>query len=244
MIEATRKDDTLEMRAPSALGATSEVVKAFREFVGQQGVAAGEGGMVLVVRELVNNAIEHGHKRDESKTVRIRVEHLSGTRFKLIVSDEGDGFDVDSAEFAMSDDPDQLRSRGLALVNVFADEISFNETGNEVTVYMTAPTETEYRITNEDGLKIIHPTGDITAETSETFRATLLDLIEAGESDYRFDLTAVDDIDSISLSIFVIFANMARKKFENPVLELSGANKDIKNLFELTRLTQSYTILD
>jgi len=49
--------------------------------------------IAIAVVEAVTNAIVHGNKCDESKTVRMRIEWEPGM-FALTVHDEGEGFDL------------------------------------------------------------------------------------------------------------------------------------------------------
>jgi len=163
-------------------------------------------------------------------------------RFKMVVEDEGEGFDYQDIQLSMPDDPNQIRNRGLSLANAFSDQLEFNEKGNLITSYITIRPETVFNVTDDGNRKIIKPTGDITAETAEQFRTLLLNLLNDGHSRYCFDLSDVQDIDSIALSIFVIFSNMVSDRFPDAKLEIIDMSKDIVNLFRMTRLDQNYRI--
>ena len=88
----------------------------------------------LILDELLRNAIKHGNKNDKSKVIKIEV-YLDNSRFKLVVEDEGNGFDyckyleksVDAGRFAGS-------GRGLLMVINYAEKIDFNKKGNRVEV--------------------------------------------------------------------------------------------------------------
>jgi CheY-like chemotaxis protein len=59
--------------------------------------------------------------------------HVSPEELRLLVRDEGPGFDV--VPVADSDDPSALArvgGRGLVLMRTFMDEVTYNDTGNEV----------------------------------------------------------------------------------------------------------------
>lgn len=67
---------------------------------------------------------------------RLRVEvHLNATETRFVVSDEGPGFDA-----ALLPDPtepdflDRPSGRGVLLMRSFMDDVTFNQTGNEVTL--------------------------------------------------------------------------------------------------------------
>ncbi|MGE4503970.1 MAG: ATP-binding protein [Desulfovibrionaceae bacterium] len=239
MMQVDRDEERLRFEMGSELHAVDKVIDETKAFVRDRGVEDA-GGLVLVMRELLNNAIEHGNGKDASKQVTGAVEVVAPRRFKITVTDQGKGFDHQELVLRMSDDPTQLRSRGLPLVNAYSDELVFNEAGNEVSVYVTVPEETAFATGERDGVRVISPSGDITASVAERFRSLLVELLDAGDRRFRFDLSRVQDIDSITLSIFVIFSNMLEKIGDDHLLEVSGANGDIEDVFNLTRLTNKY----
>jgi anti-sigma regulatory factor (Ser/Thr protein kinase) len=103
-------------------------------------------GLVLAIHELVSNAIEHGCRLDPALCVDIamvRTERL----IIVHVRDDGAGFSLGSIQHAaVSNPPDQplqhteLRSQmglrpggfGIMLVKQVADELIYDEDGNEV----------------------------------------------------------------------------------------------------------------
>jgi len=88
----------------------------------------------ICVDELLHNALIHGNDLDESKkiTVRMVFEH---ERFTLQVEDEGAGFDYRAVLSTFRENPETLPAkRGLFIVNYLMDGLSFNQTGNQVTM--------------------------------------------------------------------------------------------------------------
>jgi anti-sigma regulatory factor (Ser/Thr protein kinase) len=97
-------------------------------------------------RELLMNAIEHGAGRDPSKTV--RVDYVRTAKFMIYkILDPGEGFSLNRLPHAaISNQPDapyqhcEVRDRlglrpggfGILLTRHLADELIYNEKGNEV----------------------------------------------------------------------------------------------------------------
>jgi len=120
--------------------------------------------------------------------------------------------------------------------------VEFNETGNQVIVYISISIETGFNLIQENGWQNIMPTGDITAGAANNFRKLLVKLADQGHRKYRFDLKQVEDIDSVGLSIFIIFAKMLDKQDAEKQLVIINAIKPMIELFNMTRLDKIYDI--
>ena len=68
-------------------------------------------------------------------------------------------------------------------------------------------------------------------------------LLEEGVTKFRFDFSAVEDIDSVSLSVLIVFSKMVSKK-EDWNLQLINLNADLRNLFKMTRVDRIYDVLE
>lgn len=93
------------------------------------------GNVLIAVTEAVNNAIIHGNKNDVSLNVGVSVFDAP-VSFCFNVSDTGNGFDYDSLPDPTS--PENLEKengRGVFLMRNLADEVVYNESGNQVFVY-------------------------------------------------------------------------------------------------------------
>jgi len=70
----------------------------------------------FVLREVLNNAVEHGNRFDEAKKINITVDY-DPPKIVFIVQDEGDGFSMD--EDHVSQDVNYVlreRNRGMQLI--------------------------------------------------------------------------------------------------------------------------------
>lgn len=127
--------DSKELTIPSS----TEQVYQLESFVAslQQWVGFDDevyAQIMMALSEAVTNAIIHGNKEDEEKTVHILAHDLNG-KLSISVKDEGEGFDPQAI-------PDPLKEenllkeggRGVFLMNQFADEVDFSENGSKLTL--------------------------------------------------------------------------------------------------------------
>jgi len=198
----------------------------------------------IVLRELIINGIEHGNKSDASKTVNCKVSKIGNLRYNIEVEDEGDGFDYSNLDFNMPENPEQHRSRGFPLVNTLADQIDFSEQGNKVNVIFSFYSEAKFTVSNENNILTITPSGNITSSVADSFRVVLLESLESNNENIVLDFKEVEDLDSISLSLLITYAKMFNRKFSDAQIKVIHANKDIKDLFTLTRINKFYNITD
>lgn len=90
------------------------------------------GKILISTVEAVNNAILHGNKGDEGKLVTVNFT-ADGNMFDVTVTDQGEGFNYDTLPDPT--DPaniENLHGRGVFIMRSLADEIEYNEAGNEV----------------------------------------------------------------------------------------------------------------
>jgi anti-sigma regulatory factor (Ser/Thr protein kinase) len=85
------------------------------------------------VREALQNAIEHGHRWDASKTVEFT--YLVSSEYVIAeVIDEGPGFDPRTITDPWAGRPDHSPMRGLFLMRLFMSWVRFDGRGNRVTL--------------------------------------------------------------------------------------------------------------
>lgn len=226
----------------SELRLVDRIIKEVRGFFEHHGVKD-ESNLKLILREMLNNAVEHGNKSQENKTVTCKISRLEGKRFRIDVQDEGEGFEYKNLDPRLPEDPKQIRNRGFSLIDTFSDEIVFNKPGNKITVYVTITDEVVFDSHEENGTVVITPSGSLTASIADQFREFLQKLHEAGTDHFRFDFKQVEDIDSVCLSVLIVLSKTVTREDRNHQLEIVNANKDLVMLFKLTRMDELYTII-
>jgi serine/threonine-protein kinase RsbW len=91
------------------------------------------GNLMIAITEAVTNAIIHGNDNDPDKKVKLEfTSDKRGLAFKVI--DEGKGFDYKNVPDPLEAENGDVQNigRGLFLINSLADQVSFNETANEI----------------------------------------------------------------------------------------------------------------
>lgn len=81
----------------------------------------------FVLRELMNNSVEHGHHFDNSKLIHCCIDYES-PYLKLTVSDQGEGLDMEDAYYESLDNDMRERRRGLKLIEALGFKIRVNKT--------------------------------------------------------------------------------------------------------------------
>jgi serine/threonine-protein kinase RsbW len=103
------------------------------------------------LKELILNAHRHGHKYDETKQVIVRYRDM-GDRLSVSITDQGTGFDHQAmlAAVKAKNAAQAARERyqaggfgglGFQLISKLADELAYNEAGNQVTFVVKKTSE-------------------------------------------------------------------------------------------------------
>jgi serine/threonine-protein kinase RsbW len=93
------------------------------------------GNVLIAVTEAVNNAIIHGNQLNENALISIQVLKKD-TDICFVVSDNGAGFDYNNLpDPTAPENIEKENGRGVFLMKSLADEVAFNDSGNEVSIY-------------------------------------------------------------------------------------------------------------
>ena len=114
------------------LGSTL-VQRLMRLIEGSHCITGDEPAVELALREALNNAVVHGNRLEARKLVHIRVHCRVGKGISLIVSDQGQGFDARTIPDPLAvENLEADHGRGIHLMKVAMDEVSFRQGGTEV----------------------------------------------------------------------------------------------------------------
>ncbi|MCP3871871.1 MAG: ATP-binding protein [Desulfobacteraceae bacterium] len=83
----------------------------------------------LVIREGLTNAVRHGNTRDPDKNVRFLVAIENNESIKIMIEDEGNGFDWRTLQNQELPE-DETHGRGIIIMDTYFSRYSFNEKGN------------------------------------------------------------------------------------------------------------------
>ena len=87
-------------------------------------------GVKLALEEAIVNAIKHGNGMDPDKCVHVHC-HVTDERVKIVIEDEGPGFDPGDVPDPTEDENlDKPSGRGLMLMRSFMSRVEYNDKGN------------------------------------------------------------------------------------------------------------------
>lgn len=227
----------------STAACTDSFCREMRTFLGAHGLEALAFDMELLARESLTNAIEHGNKGDVGK--RVFAGLYLGTRWLLLrVRDQGSGFDHREGVAAVAPDLGSERGRGLPILRLYADRVSFNTEGNQVSIWKKLRREKEnmshYTLeTNGQGLLVkLGPelTASIVPELKEALRAAL----EQTGQEMVFDFDQTGTLDSSGIGLLVATHNSLQQR--QGVVRIVHVSPDIMRLLQSMRLDKRLNV--
>ena len=131
---------TLERRIPSDPDVCAKVIEPLVDALENFGWAEREVfGIRMAMEEAIVNAIRHGNQCSPNKSVQIAIK-VDDQEFLATITDQGDGFDPKQVPDPTDDENLECDSgRGLVLINNYADEVTYNQSGNSVTLKKSKP---------------------------------------------------------------------------------------------------------
>lgn len=97
---------------------------------------------LLVLRELLLNAVIHGNRNNKDKKVHWSITFLPQGGMEIAVEDEGKGFNYEKVEKLIPENPRSITKRGYMLIHALSSDVRFNQAGNQIRVFITSPPKT------------------------------------------------------------------------------------------------------
>jgi serine/threonine-protein kinase RsbW len=118
--------DTTELSLPSRIETVATAAAAVAEFIGRSGISDDAAfGIDMAVREAVTNAVLHGNRQDENKTVDI-VLKSSPDAVEISVHDQGPGFNPEEVpDPTANENILKASGRGIFFMRTFMDEVDW-----------------------------------------------------------------------------------------------------------------------
>ena len=118
--------ETTELSLPSRIDTVATAAAAVAEFVSRSGITEDAAfGIDMAVREAVTNAVVHGNRQDENKTVEVTLKS-SPDAVEISVHDQGAGFNPESVPDPTAEENILKASgRGIFFMRSFMDEVDW-----------------------------------------------------------------------------------------------------------------------
>jgi serine/threonine-protein kinase RsbW len=120
-------EETIELVLPSRIEAINDAASVAAQFVKRAGLSDDAAyGVDMAVREAVTNAVLHGNRQDEAKTVEVRFKSSQDV-IEISVRDQGKGFDLERVPDPT--DPQNLlktNGRGILFMRTFMDDVEWS----------------------------------------------------------------------------------------------------------------------
>ena len=118
--------DRTELSLPSCIDTVATASAAVAEFIGRSGISDEAAfGIDMAVREAVTNAVLHGNRQDENKTVDISLKS-SPDAVEISVHDQGPGFNPEEVpDPTATENILKTSGRGIFFMRTFMDEVDW-----------------------------------------------------------------------------------------------------------------------
>jgi serine/threonine-protein kinase RsbW len=131
---------SIEFKISSEVHLIGKVLQEFEKYCQQLKVKE-PSSLIIVLQELLNNAVVHGNREDVNRYVICSIEKLNVQAYKIVVEDEGIGFDYRNLNMSLPDDLKHVRRRGYPIISALTNRIEFSESGSKITAFLTIANE-------------------------------------------------------------------------------------------------------
>jgi serine/threonine-protein kinase RsbW len=118
--------ETTELSLPSRIDTVATAAALVAEFLSRSGITEDAAfGIDMAVREAVTNAVVHGNRQDENKTVDVTLKS-SPDAVEISVHDQGTGFNPEDVPDPTAEENILKASgRGIFFMRSFMDEVNW-----------------------------------------------------------------------------------------------------------------------
>jgi serine/threonine-protein kinase RsbW len=118
--------ETTELSLPSRIDTVATAAAAVAEFLSRSGISDDTAfGIDMAVREAVTNAVLHGNRQDENKTVDVTLKS-SPDAVEISVHDQGPGFNPEEVpDPTAAENILKASGRGIFFMRSFMDEVNW-----------------------------------------------------------------------------------------------------------------------
>ena len=125
--DATSKELRLKMKATVAT--IEKVDEQVARYLIERDLPINDFDIRLTIREALLNAVLHGSNEKSEQEVELEMS-IQQNHLRCMVQDTGPGFDWHNHSSEIEETG--INGRGIALLRLLSDELSWNETGNRV----------------------------------------------------------------------------------------------------------------
>ncbi len=197
--------------------------------------------ILLALREALTNAVIHGNRSDPAKSVTCMVT-IHPDFLEIVVQDQGPGFAWKDRKWKLPP-PSSESGRGLAIIRACFEEITFNPSGNRMTMRKGREPSgaTNMLQLSKDGTRTVATvTENMVGSKIESLREEFSNLIKSDNVDLTIDMNAVDMVDSLGMGLLVATHNSLKSRQGR--LTLINVRPDIYNVLVVMRLDKHFTI--
>ncbi|MFZ4614648.1 MAG: ATP-binding protein [Rectinemataceae bacterium] len=217
------------------ISAEDASVKEFISLLHQRltdlGVRERRFGIELVLREAIQNSIEHGCGLDPSRIVHVTLSLVAG-RLLFSVEDAGCGFDPELELKRELSREAGTSGSGIHLISKYSDTYHYEDGGRKLVAEFAIGEDQAMQ--DNTGTGSWNPQADIVAASVPAVKEELRSLVAASQGEFTIDLSAVRMIDSKGLGLLIAAANSLVAQGRS--LRVTGANEDLVGLFKMMRL--------
>ncbi len=138
MFKTNRHNHSIAFEISSHLEFTPRVIEECRPYLVAYYTHSEMVEINVLLREMLMNAIVHGNQCKLEYYVKCSLEHLDNKRLKIVVEDQGHGFDHTKVDMELPKPSGPVKRSGYILIKALSERIDFKDRGKRVTVYFNA----------------------------------------------------------------------------------------------------------